>query len=388
MPETSNQPGQTEGFISQSRGIFDKYIYDVLTLRKLIGPPKVSDAVTTEAAREITLLSPAGTGQMTAGLFSIIGNEKPSAEPAFEQDAREGALTLFKLIDFSKINNRVLLETYLSQINSTPRDAEAFGSIYSLLAAGVIIAPHLPEGRISTRPLTGAWKKVIMNCLINLPIQVRRETYFELREVLNTIISGLPVPAESPAAPIPAAPVKSKPKTVSKRPKENPEVGEDHSLKIFKEVLQNVGEYEFTPGELPWLKENMLVQLDHATLRNENIGFYLGMCIAKGDPANTAGRMTPRQKRSAFNTFYTILPEFITQHTSGKIKTLNDQLSAARILYTTNPGGQRLYFMETEKINNEPVIIVIGMCDKAQQIPLLRAFTTTSFKDLKRLGKI
>jgi len=40
------------------------------------------------------------------------------------------------------------------------------------------------------------------------------------------------------------------------------------------------------------------------------------------------------------------------------------------------------------KINNEPVIIIIGMCDKAQQIPLLKSFTTTSFKGLKRAGKI
>lgn len=399
MSEVSpfNPQIEVKGLTKRPQRILDKYIGDIPTLHNLIAPQKISNTVVSEAAQEIEILNVEDIGQLTTGIFSIIGTEKPIGEAdQEEQNYREGALELLKLVNFRNANKHHLLEAYSSQVNKTPNYAEPYGSIYSLLEAGSIIAPYLPDRRYAARILIDAWNKVIGTSLMSLSIRTRHETFEELRGKLNTIIASLPVsPTQLTQQPI-AVPVetrpateKPKPKVQSPKPQQEKPVEEDASLKIFKEVRRGVRSYEITPELLPWFKESVKVPLDHALLKhNGNAGLYLGVCIARGDPADVAEKMGEDYRRKAFSTFYTALPRWVTEHTSDKVKTLTNQRSKGRIQYTSNPSGQRLYFIEIDRIDNDPVIIVIGMCDKAQQIPLLRAFTTTSIKDLKKIGKI
>lgn len=75
-------------------------------------------------------------------------------------DRRDGALVVLSQVASKVPQLEFLRDTYISAVTGQNKDADPLGTIDSLLEAGKIIAPHLPQNKETWYAIRKAWKDV------------------------------------------------------------------------------------------------------------------------------------------------------------------------------------------------------------------------------------
>lgn len=140
-----------------------------------------------------------------------------------------------------------------------------------------------------------------------------------------------------------------------------------------------------TPDTIPWIREARVVNLARVTLESGN-AFLLGNMI-EGDLKIAANALDKHRSEICNNLFYTNIPDVIDQQYSETVSVLTNHRTRDRIYYMGNPGGQRVYFMRFSQ-GDTPVILRIAVCDKAQQLDVLRVISNDSIKQIKKRGRL
>lgn len=159
----------------------------------------------------------------------------------------------------------------------------------------------------------------------------------------------------------------------------------------LKEVKPNQAILTLTAKSLPWLngRDQPPVPLALVTLSGtENRQFYLGSFIGHPDLLEAARSLTPSQSDSVNQLFYTCLPDLVRQGFHPAVDLVKHPRGGVNILYAANKGGQRVYFMRFDPINNLAVIVKVAACDKNKEDLVLGVLTTKSQKDIKKFGKL
>lgn len=83
---------------------------------------------------------------------------------SWNQDQRDVALELLKLLDLQKIEGKEIKEYYLISVDALSLDADPYGEIDALLTAGKIVAPFIPYSAATNGKIDRAWAIVILRC--------------------------------------------------------------------------------------------------------------------------------------------------------------------------------------------------------------------------------
>lgn len=430
--DNRTETGQQGVNPNRSQEILDRYLQDKVAVAELVKKPNpaVFQEKVAEAASEIEILSLSQSGQLVEGIFNLLAKEV-----SLSTDQRDTALELLKLVDLRKLDKQQIASTYLKAVRDLGDEAEVLGSITALLEAGKIIAPFLLSGQGTGEALESAWDKVARryekqpnasnpNSDYMYIINGKAEIMLALPEEIPLLPRLPAVPPPSPSQPPPSIHfpnlsgfwerIKKSPKKESSERKGQRSIQDQTEAQekagvIFRQnfvVEREAVPYEIEANslEMPWANEDVEIKLDHYTLKQTGgKSFYLGTFIAKGPLTEAASLkfLKEGQRDHIYRSLYSGLPTFIQTHTlptnfsildPGKKKSNWDSY------YVRNPAGQRLYFIEMpggekrktlglsqetlNQIKDESVIIIVAVCDKNKQEPVLSELTYSSQKDI------
>ncbi len=134
-------------------------------------------------------------------------------------------------------------------------------------------------------------------------------------------------------------------------------------------------EITISRADLPWMKEESAkVTLSAITLKGGK-KFYLGSSIAHPTLIKEADRLGIQgeavQNRANY-IFYRELATYMGDEYNPNIPVVTYGVSGRRICYVKSAAGERVYFMELDKIGEERVILRIAACSKNGQDNVLR----------------
>jgi len=157
----------------------------------------------------------------------------------------------------------------------------------------------------------------------------------------------------------------------------------------FKEVKKADTTLQVTPDEIPWLRKDAAVNLVLITMKDSmNSQLYFGSAIRGKVLVGAANNMSEHQKNITDNLLYAHLPDIAETKVIRFAQRLVNAITDRPIFYFANKGGQRVYFIRLADIDNVPLIVRIGVCDKTDQAEVLTILTTKDYKDIKRFGKV
>lgn len=78
----------------------------------------------------------------------------------WNQDRRDGAIEVLKLVDMSRLPTDFVYRTYIDQLHQINRRADPYGSVTSLLEAGKVILPVISDEPARLPNLQDAWQEV------------------------------------------------------------------------------------------------------------------------------------------------------------------------------------------------------------------------------------
>ncbi|HWY79251.1 MAG TPA: helix-turn-helix transcriptional regulator [Candidatus Sulfotelmatobacter sp.] len=111
------------------------------------------------AKKEIAMLTSSDMFHLVAMLITVLGQDKT----ANDVDKRDSAYELLLTINFDAIDPQELQNVYLNAVSDLDETADPFGSINSLLDAGILLAPELPQTIDTIIAIDKAWKAAEIN---------------------------------------------------------------------------------------------------------------------------------------------------------------------------------------------------------------------------------
>ncbi len=143
-----------------------------------------------------------------------------------------------------------------------------------------------------------------------------------------------------------------------------------------------------TGKDLPWLdQQEAELSLDKITFV-EGVRFFYGNIIYGKKLTEAANQLDEHRKEIADNLLSSHLPGFIKDGHHPYIKQVDGRITERPIYNVYNHGGQRVYFMRFDKLQDIPIIIRIAVCDKAREDEVLSIITNRSHKVIKQRSKL
>lgn len=147
MPENSReQDSQRPG-----DNIISTYLFDKKNLEKLLGSDKATkERVTTDLQK----LKIEEINKLATTILTDLGRE----DTRWNQDTRDGALEILKVLNFKKVSPAVY-ETYIKCIKAQGQveEVDIYGTVSSLLEAGKILASSVPASSDMPGRIYGEW---------------------------------------------------------------------------------------------------------------------------------------------------------------------------------------------------------------------------------------
>lgn len=147
----------------------------------------------------------------------------------------------------------------------------------------------------------------------------------------------------------------------------------------YQEAKQAGKEITITKNEAPWMRDEVTrVNLSHITL-NGGESFYLGSAIthpALVKEAEKLGKQGPDVQKRANEIFYKQVAAFMRTDYNPDVPMVTDRRTNRKLYYAKNHQGERMYFMEFDKMGKERVIIRIAACSKNGQDNVLKLIAT------------
>lgn len=156
----------------------------------------------------------------------------------------------------------------------------------------------------------------------------------------------------------------------------------------FKEVRNSEQVLALSQKKLPWLDKDFNVPLVEVTLAGDSKKFFYGSSInGNRKLVDAANYLDEARSRVVNNLFASHIPTFIREGHHPYIKMLQDRVSEKPIYVIHNKSGQRVYFMRLDELMGLPAIIRVAVCDKAQQLEVLKVLTRDQ-KHMKARSKL
>lgn len=130
------EPSQTTRAASVERTYLDNKAILVNLLRSQLG-----DNLQRFIQDEVTQLGPKDTETLFRRLVAGISRD----DTLWDQDRRDGALTLLPFIDYKKLRPGQIAIPYINAIQSQDANSDPYGPVDGLLKAGAIIIPQIPQ---------------------------------------------------------------------------------------------------------------------------------------------------------------------------------------------------------------------------------------------------
>lgn len=125
------------------------------------------------------------------------------------------------------------------------------------------------------------------------------------------------------------------------------------------------------------------VPLELLKVRGSGREVLVGTLIAGKDIVRAYEILNRDQLKRAETCFYSHLAGYIDgQPVARRVK--SDAVKRPILYFRNLSGGLRIYFLEPEKIDGQPVIIRIAVCYKNQEVDILSHLTNTRRKDIKK----
>lgn len=311
-------PEAASGNDSSAR-LIQTYLYNPGFVDSLVARHPVGN-VRVKASSEIAALGQDSSHQLVDGLLGLLKQESiafaVSKQVDRSVDVRDAALALLKMVDLQNLNPNRLLNSYLASVQGLQADADANGSIASLLEAGKILAPYMPGRNL----VVTVWRPVLDRLAEGASDEYRSvlKTYKQMIGGLPAAAKVVPVLASKPTMTVEAKPNKSTP-SVGQIAKEQRSLRDQaaaakHAQEIFGEsfeIQENAVErYEVPIKEMPWMKEARTIALRRIVMQREGRGCYFAECIEDGDLKKRADLMSTDYIREIYTTFYNGLPAF------------------------------------------------------------------------------
>lgn len=133
---------------------------------------------------EIDRYSPGETLELVTDILDILGGKAYESEP----DIRDGALEIFRIVNFSKTEIAITLDSYSKSFRDINSSSDPFGSVSSLLDAGEVIAPHIKSEQLPHI------KEPLLRLKRMFRVKLSSMDYSHIEQRVNRIVDSVPKP--------------------------------------------------------------------------------------------------------------------------------------------------------------------------------------------------
>jgi len=139
-------------------------------------------------------------------------------------------------------------------------------------------------------------------------------------------------------------------------------------------------------SEIPWLPEEYY-EAHLVKMRVGSHNFLFGSAIRSKPLIAAANQLDAHRSEICNKLLYSHLPQF-TEGYHPKVRLVKNHRSKQPIFEIDNNGGQRVFFIRFNNLDNMQVIVRIAVCDKAMEDEVLSVITTDSRKFIKKSARL
>jgi len=170
---------EEEIVIDRPGQVIKKFLDNKQSLKILLSDTEEKENILDDASRDINHL----TTDETVLFLGLVLNGLSRDDEEWDVDKRDGAFELLTIVDFGSVQSAKLYRYYLNAVSFQGANSDPYGSIYSLLQTGKLIAAYFPPGENTRIDVSTAWN-IVSNQFIEESCDFVRS---DIKEIINSI---------------------------------------------------------------------------------------------------------------------------------------------------------------------------------------------------------